>query len=290
MSDDTLREASRALRDLTAESSAGERFTRARVMASLHQRRRRRSTAAALLVPLAAILAGSTAWAGATDKLAHVWMVVSQAVGISVAEPPDDNPTEPQRSGQPARRQVKPGSNPGGQPSVAAPVAEPEPPEEEPPLATETQTVEASEPPAAGPAKLGRAAAAPRAARAGRGVGAKDTNVSPTASAEIAQSAGVPKPAAPGPDQHELYRAAHQAHFGARDCTAALRAWNEYLSLAPRGRFSAEAQYNRALCLVRLGRTSDAAIALAPFARGAYGTYRQREARELLEALSRSAP
>jgi TolA-binding protein len=100
---------------------------------------------------------------------------------------------------------------------------------------------------------------------------------------------GSQHPAA-GPDQHELYRAAHQAHFGTRNCAAALRAWDEYLSLAPTGRFSAEAQYNRALCLVRLGRGGDAAIALTPFARGAYGSYRQREARELLEALDASAP
>ena len=49
----------------------------------------------------------------------------------------------------------------------------------------------------------------------------------------------------------------------------------------------AEARYNRALCLVRLGDREAARAALLPFAKGQYGTYRQREALELVEALAR---
>jgi hypothetical protein len=64
-----------------------------------------------------------------------------------------------------------------------------------------------------------------------------------------------------------------------------LAAWDAYLLRSPGGRFAPEAQYNRALCLVRLGRTADAQAALVPFAQGRYGAYRQREATALLEAL-----
>ena len=84
---------------------------------------------------------------------------------------------------------------------------------------------------------------------------------------------------------HELYRAAHEAHFVAHDCGRALAGWDAYLRAAPRGGLAVEARYNRALCLVRLGRSEEARRALEPFARGASGSYRQREAAGLLEVL-----
>ncbi|MET0412197.1 MAG: hypothetical protein ABW217_12925, partial [Polyangiaceae bacterium] len=104
-----------------------------------------------------------------------------------------------------------------------------------------------------------------------------------------------PRPAnddLPSPDDpgHELYRAAHRAHFSERDPARALAGWDEYLAQARGGRFALEARYNRALCLVRLKRNEDARRALEPFARGDHGTYRRDDATRLLEALSRSAP
>jgi len=84
-----------------------------------------------------------------------------------------------------------------------------------------------------------------------------------------------------------LYRAAHTAHFVAHDPTRALAAWDAYLAAAPNGSFAPEARYNRALSLIRLGRNSEAESALAPFANGSYGAYRQSEARALLEQLAR---
>jgi hypothetical protein len=93
-----------------------------------------------------------------------------------------------------------------------------------------------------------------------------------------------PKTAASDP-AHELYRAAHEAHFVAHDCARALAGWEAYLRAAPSGQLAVEARYNRALCLVRLGRSEQARSALEPFARGSAGSYRQREAAGLLEVL-----
>lgn len=84
----------------------------------------------------------------------------------------------------------------------------------------------------------------------------------------------------------DLYRAAHTAHFVDHDPVRALAGWDAYLAAAPNGPFAPEARYNRALSLVRLGRTSEAQRALAPFADGTFGGYRKAEASALLERLS----
>ncbi|UJR83996.1 tetratricopeptide repeat protein [Sandaracinus amylolyticus] len=88
------------------------------------------------------------------------------------------------------------------------------------------------------------------------------------------------------PAERRAYREAHALHFDARDPAGALGAWERYLDAYPSGRFALEARYNRALCLVRLGRDGEARDALTPFASGEHGSYRQREAAELVEALS----
>ncbi|WP_156338817.1 tetratricopeptide repeat protein [Chondromyces crocatus] len=75
-----------------------------------------------------------------------------------------------------------------------------------------------------------------------------------------------------------------------RNPAAALGAWDAYLREDPRGRFATEARYNRALCLVRLGRAGEARSALESFARGAFGGYRQADAQKLLDALEHAAP
>jgi hypothetical protein len=92
------------------------------------------------------------------------------------------------------------------------------------------------------------------------------------------------------PDTHALYKEAHRLHFVERNAAAALRAWDDYLRADPRGRFATEAHYNRALCLVRLGRSAEARSALDAFARGAFGGYRKTEARALLDALEGATP
>jgi len=112
-------------------------------------------------------------------------------------------------------------------------------------------------------------------------------------SAEVAvidvqpEAAVIPKPSPKPPvDVDALYRDAHDAHFVRRDPGAALAAWDRYLAAAgPSGRFTLEARYNRAISLVRLGRKTEAAEALRPFARGDYGGYRREEAEGLLRTL-----
>jgi hypothetical protein len=116
-----------------------------------------------------------------------------------------------------------------------------------------------------------------------------DTALGVTASAPPPSPPSVARrPSAPAPsiDVDALYREAHDAHFVRREPAAALIAWDRYLSAAgSSGRFALEARYNRALCLVRLGRRDEAATALRPFASGEYGGYRREEATQLLHTL-----
>jgi RNA polymerase sigma-70 factor (ECF subfamily) len=91
--------------------------------------------------------------------------------------------------------------------------------------------------------------------------------------------------AAPPELESPAYARAHEEHFVEHDHAAALEAWDAYLAAFPRGRFALEARYNRAICLVRIGRLEEAKSALAPFASGALNGYRQAEAAKLLAAL-----
>jgi len=227
MSDDLLSTAARALREEPVEHEPA-RFTRARVMSSLHKQQRGRTRKIAFLLPIAAVLVGSTAFATAGGRLPQA---VTQVLGIS------PTPTLP----RPAER--------------AAPLVR-----RAPRLAQPAPTA------AAAPEPETTAAPAPE----------------PEESPKAAASAGVPVD-----PTHELYRVAHRRHFTESNPAGALAAWDAYLAAAPRGRFATEAQYNRALCLVRLGRNAEARAALEPFAAGRYGGYRQREARELSDALGR---
>ncbi|MEP7053400.1 MAG: hypothetical protein ABJB12_23755, partial [Pseudomonadota bacterium] len=99
-----------------------------------------------------------------------------------------------------------------------------------------------------------------------------------------------PPPAESEVEINALYRAAHHAQFGGGDPAQTLTLWDRYLAAAPNGSLSPEARYNRAITLARLGRNSEAASALEPFARGDYGAYRRSEANALLSVLRRASP
>jgi hypothetical protein len=81
------------------------------------------------------------------------------------------------------------------------------------------------------------------------------------------------------------YGRAHHGHFDGGDPGHALAAWDDYLRRYPSGTFAPEARFNRALCLVHLGRVTDAERALRPFAEGRLDGYRRAEADRLLAYL-----
>ena len=242
MTDDLLKAATRALQDETADDAADGRFTRARVMASLHQGKVKRRTRLAFILPIAACLAAGTAWGAATGRLPAVFHAVSQFVGYNsqTSEP------KPPQHGSGVAKKATPVPEHDALPQVPPPPAEVTP---EPAPVAETKP----EPP----------------------------KVEPQASAKPASSAAFQD--ADG----DLYRLAHEAHFVNHDYARALSGWNAYLQAAPGGRLATEARYNRAICLLRLGRDAEARQALEPFASGKLGGFRQTEARELLEELSR---
>jgi hypothetical protein len=99
-----------------------------------------------------------------------------------------------------------------------------------------------------------------------------------------------PEDTPPSPDgvagERRAYQHAHRDHFFGGAPTAALAAWDAYLASYPRGTFAPEARYNRALCLVRLGRFVAAADALRPFATNRAAGYRRHEACLLLRWLA----
>jgi RNA polymerase sigma factor (sigma-70 family) len=89
----------------------------------------------------------------------------------------------------------------------------------------------------------------------------------------------------PHSDANELsaFEAAHQQHFHGTDRAQALASWDAFLRAFPRSKWEPEARFNRALCLVQLGRQTEAREDLTRFARGAYGTYHRNEAARILK-------
>src|SRR5688572_1580602 len=86
MSRDLQDGATRALRDSTRDDGAA-RFTRARVMASLHEGRVRRRTRLALLLPIAATLAAASAWGVGSESGRAVVRQVGESLGLlSISE------------------------------------------------------------------------------------------------------------------------------------------------------------------------------------------------------------
>ena len=78
------------------------------------------------------------------------------------------------------------------------------------------------------------------------------------------------------------YARAHRAHFLDQSPARALAAWTEYLRRYPRGALAPEAQFNRALCLVHLGRFDEATRALQAFAASHRDGYRETDVGRLL--------
>lgn len=262
MNQDLLKQASKALSE-SGHDQQGGRYTRERLMASLHDRRRRSNTRFAVLLPMAAIFVGSTAFAAVTGRLETLMVSALDVMGLvpQTASWSGDAPAP--ASPRPAggrRGAARPAASPGTD-APALPSAQPKPELElEAGPSTALQGGAGDEPPVIA-----------RGAREPRGV------LEPQSSVRAGE---------PDNDAHEVYRRAHAAHFKNHDLSEALRGYEAYLAQQPSGRFAVDARYNRALCLVRLGRRAEAQAELERFARGSYGGYRQADAERLLAALN----
>ena len=265
-----LANAFRSVRDAYDGASTESNLTLQRALLRTRRDRRQRLTRWAVL-PIAAVLVASTAWAGVTGRLAPVVH--------SVMDTFRDEPAPP--AGATGATGTLASPPPVALPAAPVPTADRAP--SEPAASTDEAPAPAPPPPPAPVA--GRAASptpTPSLAAAGPAAVAPSNVVA-------APSASAPAEAAPPDPQDALFAEAHRLHFTERDPARALAAWDRYLAAAPHGRLAPEARYNRALTLVRLGRRAEAQQELSAFAGGMYGEYRRPEAKALLDAFARDA-
>jgi hypothetical protein len=279
---DVLERASRALREGTEPTSAELAALRERVLSGKVRplTPRARSKNLRWILPLVAALITGSALAATPGAWQGLVEAVERYLPVELLSPARE-------AARGARKRASHPPAPPPLPSAPAPSALEPAPEPAP------EQAQAAPEPEAPPVQ---AAAAPRPASAARAGSAHGDPPAPSAAPTEA-------PAAPEPDAEEaepaptrassaelaLYRPAHELHFRARDYAAALDAWDAYLSRFPAGTLALEAEYNRALCLMRLRRYAEARTALAPFAAGARPRgYRRSEAARFLEALEKA--
>ncbi|WP_394833754.1 hypothetical protein LVJ94_45340 [Pendulispora rubella] len=313
--DDLLELATSALREEPVDPPVDPALTLRRIQSSVAQKNRRVRRMRTFLLPIAATLATSTAFAAATGKLTPVFRAVETAIfpsttrEVPVTPPPKVTPspraTPPPMVAPPPTAAPPPQPSPGGgggrddvlSPSPELPLASsPATPE------TPAHAVSAPSPPGGGPGwgsslplKPPPAAHKPPPAPVNPAP-ALDPAPVPIAGTSVRETLATKPDASPAPvvaappaapldPTDDLYLRAHQMHFGKADPASTLASWDAYLHAAPNGRFAPEARFNRALVLVKLNRRNEAAAALAPFADGTYGGYRRNEARALLDVL-----
>jgi hypothetical protein len=278
---DVLVRAAKALREAHDGRREGSGFTRARVMSTLHRERRRTILRWAIASPLASVLLVGSAWAQSTGQWPAIWQAVTR---VFVAAPRQPEPVHSRRH-EPAPRQVSGASalerrsepSDAAAPEAIAPAPAPLP-EVAPP---EPPGLERSQPLPPKPLR-------PRSKRRAPGPKSMPSSASTdegqaTTREDGAARAGAPERAPDG--ELSRFRAAHDLHFMGDRPRDAIAAYERYLREFPSGRFVPEASYNIALDRIKLGDKAGARAALAPFADGRYGSYRQKEAAQLLDAL-----
>ncbi|MFO0658934.1 MAG: hypothetical protein U0165_03740 [Polyangiaceae bacterium] len=223
--------------------------TRTRLMATARARSRRRSRWTTVLLPIAATFLATVAWAAATGRLP----LPAVFSGSTDEVPPAPQPASSATSAR----------SPFAVPTASVELT-PAPSADAPTTPTEPTTL--TTPDDAPSTSVAQPATPPTA---------------PTPSASPSSSASKEDPA------EALYREAHAIHFGGGSPSLAVAAWDRYIAAAPRGRFVLEAQYNRALALIRAGRRAEGLAALRGFASGTYGGYRREEAKQILDAAER---
>jgi hypothetical protein len=257
MTDDLLKRATGALRDETAQPELRSGLTRARLLDDAAKAQRKRAMPLRWIVPFAITFGASTALAHFTHEyFPEVWNAV---VPASLERKLPESEEVVRRAPKPKKAVVDAPAN--------VPVPMPMPMPESP----VTPGPEIATPqPAPKPARINRtpapAVAHEPAATPKPVLEIKPAPEPPAESAELA-----------------LFRRALKLHT-AKD-RGAIAAWDAFLRVAPKSPLATEARYNRALGLIRAGRSDDARKALAPFASGDMGGYRKREAAELIEAL-----
>lgn len=256
MTDDLLKRATGALRDETAQPELRSGLTRARLLDDAAKAQRKRATPLRWIVPFAITFGASTALAHFTHEyFPEVWNAV---VPASLERQLPENEEAVRRATKPTKKAT-----------VELPINVPVPvPVPESPV-TPTPGIAAVEP----------APMQPRVKRTHEPASAHEPAATPEPVLAIK-----PAPEAPAESAElALFRRAQKLHT-AKD-RGAISAWDDFLRVAPKSPLATEARYNRALGLIRAGRSDDAREALAPFASGDMGGYRKREAAELIEAL-----
>ena len=242
-------------------------------MNTLHRERRRRTLRWAIFSPIASVLLVGSAWAQSSGKWPVIWSAVTS---VFVAAP---QATPAPSSQRPAPREA-----------MSAPRAELPPPSpavvdaggdhaltRSPPVEPERSRA------AAHPEPRARKPLRPRRPRR------SEPPTSPEPDRGAAEREEAPEREPERDRELSRFRRAHDLHFKGQ-AGDAIEAYADYLRDFPDGRFVPEARYAMALDQIKLGNAAAAREALAPFAAGRYGGYRQKEARTLLEALKRSPP
>ena len=267
---DILARAAQALREAHTGERAASGFTRARIMNTLHHERRRRILRWAVFSPLVSVLLVGSAWAQSTGSWPVIWRAVSSVFSAASEEPSSQGPASRQRD---LARRV-----PGPVEAAPAP-AEPAPPA---PEVLGPKEPEASEQALAPPRERDTTSAPERPRRPARAARPR----SPRPLPDDTERKPAAEPVAPAAARElASFRAAHDLHFRGDRPREAIAAYETYLREYPRGRFVPEARYNSALERIKLGEREAAREALAPFAAGEYDGYRQKDARDLLDAL-----
>ncbi len=281
MSDDPLDHALAAYTETRSAPRTDAAATRQRVLRSVAVAERRRSMRRWSALAVLVLASNATTWAfssGRVERALAGWEVsAGETAGVAPeADAPDARAIEgvaPEADATvdaPDARTVEVvgTSEASGEPerAIVAPMS--------------AETVEAGTV-ASAPAPTAGSVRPARVPRSGR--------PTPTSARATPDTAAIraPVPAEPAVDNADrvAFEAAHHAHFHGADDDAALMAWDDYLARFPQGRFVPEALFNRAICLLRVGRAADARPALERLAAGVYGTAHQDDARALLERL-----
>jgi len=293
---DPLTRSSAALRKHTDTPNLRSGLTRARLLDNAAKRYSgRRRFALRWLVPVASVFVVGTALA----RVAESWPALREIMTFSPAAPGSPPPRAAKRK-RPASLAPAPAGRVPHMPAADAGstvVSGLSVADASEPLAQDSSTAQVREPSSAQSARAARglplavgspspkrapvpASAPTRTSRSA--VSAHQTGT--VAGGVVAPPAGSASEPAAASGELALFRRAQALHL-AHDTAAALAAWDAYLRVAVHGVLLPEARYNRALCLIRLGRNVEARAALEPFAQAEAPGYRRVEARALLAAL-----